>query len=48
MSNIAASGSLLMAIIVAEFSMPFVCWMAPEMPRAMYKSGFTWTPVTPT
>ena len=37
-----------MAIIVAEFSIPFVCWMAPEMPRAMYRSGFTWTPVTPT
>ena len=28
--------------------MPAKCWMAPEMPTAMYRSGATTLPVWPT
>lgn len=42
------TGSLLIATIVFESFMPARCWMAPEMPTAMYKSGATTFPVWPT
>src|SRR5687768_17553462 len=34
-----ASGSLLIATIVLEPFIPAMCWMAPEMPAAMYRCG---------
>src|SRR5271165_2527987 len=43
-----ASGSLLTATIVLEVCMPARCWMAPEMPTAMYSWGETVLPVWPT
>ena len=43
-----ASGSELIATIHFESFMPAKCWMAPEMPRAMYSSGATTLPVWPT
>ena len=43
-----ASGSLLIATMVFESFMPARCWIAPEMPTAMYKSGATTLPVWPT
>lgn len=36
--NIGASGSLLIATIVLESFMPAKCWMAPDIPIAMYNS----------
>lgn len=36
--KIGASGSLLMATISLESFMPAMCWMAPEIPTATYKS----------
>ena len=46
--KIGASLSLLMAMMFFEPFMPTMCWVAPEMPRAMYTSGFTTLPVWPT
>lgn len=43
-----ASGSLLIATITLESFMPARCWMAPEMPMAMYSWGATTLPVCPT
>mmetsp|Transcript_5274 Transcript_5274/g.15414 ORF Transcript_5274/g.15414 Transcript_5274/m.15414 type:complete len:249 (+) Transcript_5274:175-921(+) len=43
-----ASGSVLMATIVLESFIPDKCWIAPEMPHAMYRSGATTFPVCPT
>src|SRR5512143_759583 len=43
-----ASGSLFTATITLEPFMPARCWMAPEMPAAMYSSGATTLPVWPT
>src|SRR6266851_4596265 len=43
-----ASASLLMATMVFEPFMPARCWMAPEMPAAMYSCGATTLPVWPT
>ncbi len=43
-----ASGSLLIATIVLESFIPARCWMAPEMPTAMYNSGARIFPVCPT
>src|SRR5579884_3891792 len=40
-----ASGSLFIATIVSEFSIPTRCWTAPDIPRAMYNLGRTVTPV---
>lgn len=40
-----ASGSELIATIHLESFMPAKCWMAPEMPRAMYSCGATTLPV---
>src|SRR6202042_3874616 len=37
-----------MATIVLEVCMPARCWMAPEMPTAMYSCGDTVLPVAPT
>jgi hypothetical protein len=37
--KIGASGSVLMAMILLDSAMPARCWMAPEMPAAMYKAG---------
>src|SRR3954452_12656351 len=47
-SKIGASGSLLIATIVLDVCMPARCWIAPEMPTAMYSCGDTVTPVWPT
>ena len=47
-SKMGAVASLLMAMIWSEFCMPTRCWMAPEMPQAMYSRGFTVLPVWPT
>src|SRR5579863_944248 len=47
-SKMGASGSLLIAMIVLEVCMPARCWMAPEMPTAMYSWGETVLPVCPT
>ena len=47
-SKIGASGSLFTAMIVLEVCMPARCWMAPEMPTAMYSWGETVLPVWPT
>src|SRR5574342_298867 len=43
-----ASGSLLMATMTFDPFMPARCWMAPEIPTAMYSSGATTLPVCPT
>ena len=43
-----ASGSLLIATITLESFMPARCWIAPEMPMAMYSWGATTLPVCPT
>ena len=43
-----ASWSLLMATMFFEFFMPTRCWVAPEIPQAMYTVGFTVLPVWPT
>src|ERR1700689_916704 len=47
-SNIGASASLLITMMVLEVCMPARCWMAPEMPTAMYSWGDTVLPVWPT
>src|SRR5262245_49113655 len=47
-SKIGAFGSLLMATIVPEPCMPTLCWIAPEIPHAMYSFGETVLPVCPT
>ena len=39
--EIGASSSLLTATIVLEVCMPARCWIAPEMPSAMYSCGDT-------
>ncbi len=41
-------GSLLIATITFESFMPARCWIAPEMPTAMYSCGATILPVWPT
>ena len=46
--NMGASASLLTATMHLESFMPARCWMAPEIPRAMYRSGATTLPVCPT
>ena len=43
-----ASGSLLIATITLEVFIPARCWIAPEMPMAMYSCGATILPVCPT
>jgi hypothetical protein len=43
-----ASLSLLMATMNLLSLMPATCWMAPEMPMPMYRSGATVLPVWPT
>src|SRR3989304_2186291 len=43
-----ASGSLLMATMFLTCEMPAMCWLAPEMATAMYRSGVTTLPVRPT
>jgi electron transfer flavoprotein alpha subunit len=45
---VGASGSLLTAMIVFDVCMPARCWIAPEMPSAMYSCGDTVLPVWPT
>ena len=47
-SKIGASASLLTATIVFDVCMPARCWIAPEMPSAMYSCGETDLPVCPT
>ena len=47
-SKIGAFGSLLIATIVPEPCMPTLCWIAPEIPQAMYSFGETDLPVWPT
>src|ERR671920_670819 len=47
-SKIGASSSLLTATMVFEVCMPARCWIAPEMPLAMYSCGETDLPVWPT
>ena len=37
-----------MAMILDDWSIPARCWMAPEMPAAMYRRGRTVVPVWPT
>ena len=48
MPKMGASLSLLMAMMFFEPFMPTMCWVAPEMPAAMYTPGFTTLPVWPT
>src|ERR1017187_9019194 len=43
-----AFGSLLMATMVRDPFIPTRCWMAPEMPIAMYNLGPTVCPELPT
>src|SRR5713101_8158330 len=43
-----ASGSLFTATITLLEVMPARCWIAPEIPSAMYRSGDTVFPVWPT
>ena len=47
-SKIGAFGSLLIATITFELCIPTLCWIAPEMPQAMYSFGDTVFPVWPT
>src|SRR4029079_8513861 len=47
-SKIGAFGSLLIATIVPDPCIPTLCWIAPEMPHAMYSLGETVLPVCPT
>src|SRR3970040_2254623 len=44
----AASGSALMATMVLAPLIPATCWVAPEMPTAIYRSGLTVLPAWPT
>ena len=46
--KIGASWSLLMATMFLEPFMPTRCWVAPEIPQAMYTVGLTVLPVWPT
>ena len=46
-SAIGAAASLLIATIVPDARMPTLCWIAPEMPTAMYSFGVTVFPVCP-
>lgn len=46
--NIGASASLLTATMTLESLIPAKCWMAPEIPNAIYNSGATIFPVWPT
>ena len=48
MPKMAASGSLLMAMMLSDPFMPTMCCVAPEMPAAMYTFGLTVLPVWPT
>ena len=43
-----ASGSLLIATMTLDDDIPARCWMAPEIPQAMYNCGLTVLPVCPT
>src|SRR3972149_1396412 len=45
--KVVASGSLLMATMFLTWEMPAMCWLAPEMATAMYRSGVTTLPVRP-
>src|SRR5207237_4152001 len=47
-SKMGAFGSLLIATITPELCMPTLCWIAPEIPHAMYSFGETVFPVWPT
>src|ERR671935_97213 len=47
-SKMGAFGSLLIATITPELCMPTLCWIAPEIPQAMYRRGETVLPVWPT
>ena len=47
-SKIGAPGSLLIAMMISESSIPARCWIAPEMPHAIYRFGRTVLPVWPT
>ena len=47
-SNMGASASMLMATIVLAAFIPAKCWIAPDIPTAMYRSGATILPVWPT
>src|SRR5690606_11687943 len=47
-SKIGASGSLLTATMTREVCIPARCWIAPEIPSAMYSCGETVLPVWPT
>src|SRR5439155_6854016 len=44
-SKIGAFGSLLIATITPELCIPTLCWIAPEIPHAMYSFGDTVLPV---
>ena len=46
-SKMGAFASLLIATMFSEDCMPTLCWMAPEMPAARYRSGLTVLPVWP-
>ena len=47
-STVGAPGSVLMAMIFLLSLIPARCWIAPEIPQAMYRRGRTVTPVCPT
>src|SRR6266540_2388214 len=47
-SKIGAFPSLLIATTTPELCIPTLCWIAPEMPTAMYSFGETVLPVCPT
>src|SRR3954447_8581494 len=47
-SKIGAFESLLIATITPADCIPTLCWIAPEMPQAMYSFGATLFPVCPT
>ena len=46
--KIGAVSSLLIAMITSDSSIPAKCWIAPEIPQAMYRFGRTVLPVWPT
>src|ERR1051326_7953325 len=46
--KIGASGSLLIATMCFDDDIPARCWIAPEMPAAIERSGLTTRPVCPT
>ena len=45
---IGAEGSLFTAIILPAPFIPTLCCIAPDIPNAMYSSGFTILPESPT